>query len=140
MGRADVVHVGSRRERVAADAWIQRSSTVPSQLSWRAAELTSPHERNLLARSLRGVVDGPVPSRVPGAAPLNRVLVRPHAELLLRTADRLDDLERPVAARGILEVQWLLADPDSPLYGDDSEPEDIRKAVVAALDLLDIHL
>jgi hypothetical protein len=144
MALADVVHVGSwrerRRERDAADERIQRSSIVPAQLSWRAAELTSPYERRLLADSLRGVVADLSPSWLPVAAPLNRVALRPHSDLLLRLADRLDDLERPVAARGILEVQWLLIDPSSPLYGlpdDDDEPEDVRKATIAALDLLD---
>ena len=147
MALANIVHVGSwrerRRQREAADAWIQRSATVPDRLSWRAAELTSGRERRLLAGSLRSVVAELSPSRMPGAAPLNRVALRPHTRLLSTLADRLDDLERPVTARGILEVQWLLIDPDSPFYArseeDEDELEEVRKAVVAALDLLDVH-
>jgi hypothetical protein len=140
MALADVVHSGSPRERAAADAWIQRNSTVPARLSWRAAELTSADERRLLATSLRGMLADLSPSRLPGAAPLNSVALRPHAQLLLKLAERLDDLGRPVAARGILEVEWLLVDPNSPLHAEEDAADDVRKGVVATLDLLEVRL
>jgi len=145
MGLAELVHIGSwrerRREREVADSWILRNGVVPSRFAWRAAELTSPHERRLLARSLRGVVSDLSPARMPGPAPLNRVALRPHADELTELAARLDDLHRPVSARGILNVHWLLVDSTSPFY---ARPDnglgraDVPAALATALHLLEV--
>ena len=53
---------------------------------------------------------------MPSAVPLDRGGLRPHATLLSDLAERLDDLERPVSAAGILGVRRLLTEPNSPLY------------------------
>ena len=48
--------------------------------------------------------------------PLNRQGVRPHAATLAALADRVGNLSRPVAPRGILLLEDLLTQGDSPLY------------------------
>jgi hypothetical protein len=85
-------------------------------LTWRAAELTSARARRRAARSLRGVVRGLDGNALPGAVPLNRRGVRPYTAALVALADRVGDLARPVAPRGMLLVEDLLVGGDSPLY------------------------
>jgi hypothetical protein len=105
-----------RRRCTVADAWF-RGGGRPSQFQWRADELTSRSERNLLARSLRSAVrELGSPPGFRSTVPLNRRALRPHAAELVALAERLDDLERPVAPAGILEVHYLLTSPGSPLY------------------------
>ncbi len=53
---------------------------------------------------------------LPGAVPLNRRGVRPYTAALVALADRVGDLSRPVAPRGMLLVEDLLVGGDSPLY------------------------
>ncbi|HEY7206843.1 MAG TPA: hypothetical protein VH416_01270 [Gaiellaceae bacterium] len=101
--------------RVEADRWILEQR-VPARFEWRVDELTSAHERTLLARSLRGIVDDLSPRRLPGASPLNRVALRPHADLIGGLAERLDETKRPVAPAGVVRVRRLLTGPESPLY------------------------
>lgn len=115
--RASCSFLERHRLRNAADAWITRDhDDSTGWYGWRIAELTAPRERRLLARSLRSIV-GDLSSRgLTAAAPLNRVAVKPNAGLLLGLAERLDALERPVRAAGILTVQRLITGPDSPLY------------------------
>jgi hypothetical protein len=61
------------RLRRHANAWIARGhDDARAWYGWRIAELTAPHERRVLARSLRSVVDDLAPGRLPGTAPLNR--------------------------------------------------------------------
>ncbi len=104
------------RRCTVADAWL-RSGGRASQFQWRADELTSRGERSMLARSVRSVVRelGPPPG-FRSTAPLNRKALRPHADELRALAERLGDLERPVAPAGILEVHYLLTSPGSPLH------------------------
>ena len=104
-----------RRRRAIADAWFERGGQA-TQFAWRAGELTSAHERKLLAHSLRGVV---LEIRAPGptsTVPLNRAAIHPHVADLDALAARLDDHERPVAPAGILEIERMLTSPNSPLY------------------------
>lgn len=105
----------SRRRRE-ADAWIESMAVVPRRCRWRVDELTSAHERRLLAESLRNVVVSLSPNRLPGAVPLDRVALRPSADLLTALADRLADPPRPVSPRGVLAVHHLLTEPTSVLY------------------------
>jgi hypothetical protein len=84
--------------------------------AWRVAELTSSRERLALARSLGDLVDDLSSHTLPGAAPVNRVGLRPHVDELLSLAARLEVLERPVAPRGMLLVRELLTNGGSPLY------------------------
>jgi hypothetical protein len=106
-----------RRLRNAADAWIARGHDASTGwYGWRIAELTAPRERKLLARSLRSLI-GDLSSRgSTAAAPVNRAALRPNKGLLLELAERLEALERPVRAAGVLTVQRLITSPDSPLY------------------------
>jgi hypothetical protein len=106
------------RLRAAADAWIERrgDDRPASYYAWRIDELTSRKERRRLADSVREVLEALSPKRLPGASPLNRVALRPHGGELAAIAARLDDLERPVSASGVLAVRRLLTAPDSVLY------------------------
>ena len=133
-----------QRLRSSADAWIEQGhDSLAGWYGWRISELTAPRERRLLARSLRGVVADLASPRLTSAAPLNRVALRPHTGLLLELAERLDALERPVSAAGILAVHRLLTRPDSPLYApplfvaavDADRP---RGAIRAVLDRLEV--
>ena len=84
---------------------------VPSlRVMWRTAELVAPKRRLELARSLRRLVHDADPRYLPSAAPVNRVAVRASSEPLLETAARLEELDRPVSARGVLMLDRLLID------------------------------
>jgi hypothetical protein len=106
----------------------------------RAPAIT--RERLKLGRSVRGIVDALSPRRLPGASPLNRVALRPFRAELIALADRLDDLERPVSAFGVVGVRRLLTDPDGVLYArslPDEQPRDIGRELIAVLDGLEMH-
>ena len=118
-----------RRRRAVADAWFEGGGQA-TQFAWRAEELTSTHRRRLLAGSLRGVVreiQSPGPT---STVPLNRKAIHPHTEELAALAARLEDLERPVAPAGILELERLLTSPGSPLYMH-SPADDLAKRLAA---------
>ena len=106
----------------------------------RAPAIT--RERLKLGRSVRGIVDALSPRRLPGASPLNRVALRPYCAELIALADRLDDLERPVSAAGLIGVRQLLTAPDGVLYARpcaDEPPHDIGRELVAVLDRLEVR-
>jgi hypothetical protein len=136
-----------RRSRVAADAWIAQhpSATRSGSFGWRIDELTSQRERRMLARSLRHVVDSLSPAQLPGAAPLNRPALRPHASALTAIAARLDMLHQPVAAAGVLRVHELLTEPESPLYArplvedGKARAEDVGRKLSAVLESLEVR-
>jgi hypothetical protein len=113
----------TRRElasaRRAADREILLSPAPSLRHSWRAAELATPKNRLELAGTLREIVRESDARYLPSASAVNRVAVRAHADGLLALGDRLSDLERPVAARGILLVDHLLTDTSGPLYDRD---------------------
>ena len=97
---------------------------------------TTPRVRRRLARSVRGVVPKLSASRLPGASPLNRVALRPCCAELLAIADRLDDLDRPVAPVGIRAVRRLLTEPGSALYARDGlDPRFELRSVLRSLDV-----
>jgi hypothetical protein len=99
-------------------------------LAWRAAELTSVRKRRRAARSLRGVVRGLDGNALPGAVPLNRRGVRPYTAALVALAERVGDVSRPVAPRGMLLLEDLLMSGDSPLYARENLgllPESLRE-------------
>jgi hypothetical protein len=124
------------RTRSRADEWIARGHDNPrAWYGWRLAELTSVRERRLLAGSLRGLVEDLSPRALPGAVPLRRAAVRPHVGLLHALAGRLDDLELPVRAAGVLLVHRLLTSPGSPLYADG----DVGGVLAAALEALEVE-
>jgi hypothetical protein len=131
-----------RRACAAADAWIARGyENRASRYGWRIEELTSQRERRLLGRSVRRIVPELAAGRRPGASPLNRFALRPFRSELIALADRLDDLERPVSAAGILGVHRLLTEPGSALYSRpsfDKQPRDIGAELGAILDGLEV--
>ena len=126
------------RERAAADSWIvQRRhafSTNPVVLD-RIVELTSERERIRLAGSLRGAVRDAEHVGI-SASPLNRRAVSECDKELTALADRLADLDRGVAPRGVVMVVHLLTDGGSPLYGRGSgrDLRDYVEVTHAALD------
>jgi hypothetical protein len=105
------------RMRRAADEWIARGyEGRAAWYGWRIAELTAARERRLLACSVQQVsseLSDPRPTRL---SPLNRRELRPQQHLIDRLSKRLDDLDRPVSAAGILAVHQLLTSPASVLY------------------------
>ena len=99
-------------------------------------------ERLMLGSSVRAIVEALSPRRLPGASPLNRVALRPYCAELLALADRLDDLDRPVSAAGMLGVRRLLTEPDSVLYArplPDELPRDIARELFSVLDRLEVR-
>jgi hypothetical protein len=107
------------RQRRVADEWLLWGVTArPSSvlLSWRAAELTSPRVRSLLASGLRRI-EGEVCGRtMPGPVPLNKRAIRRHVHLVRALYERLEDRDRAVDPRGMVLVDRLLTEPRSPLY------------------------
>lgn len=133
-----------RHSRADADAWIARGHDrhLAARYGWRIGELTSRRERQMLGCSVREIVPSLSPGRLQGASPLNRVALRPHRDGLIALADRLDDLEQPVSAAGILAVRRLLTEPDSVLYHRplvDERPRDIGAELGVILDRLEVR-
>jgi hypothetical protein len=116
-----------------ADAILRGGTRVHPEsalLSWRAAELTSERRRRSAARSLRGVVRGLDGNALPGAVPLNRRGLRPYTASLAALAERVDDMSRPGGPRGMLLLDDLLTNGDSPLYARENAdllPERLRE-------------
>jgi hypothetical protein len=108
------------------------TSTVPENLSWRARELTRPHERKMLARALRNLVRSLELPPAMYPVPVNRRALRRNRPAIEALAARLAQVERPVRPRGILLVRQLLCgSPHSPLY--DSEAAGELPAALAYL-------
>jgi hypothetical protein len=125
-----------RAARSAADDELLIRETPPLRLAWRVEELVAPKSRLDLAHTLRSVVRDAGPRYLPGASPVNRLAVRPAAETLHMIADRLADLDRPVAGRGILMLERLLIDGSGPLYDRDLADE-LPLSLVTALAALE---
>ncbi len=106
------------------------------RLSWRAAELVIPKRRLDLAHQLRRLVHDADPRLLPGAQTFDRLAVRAEAERFVALADRLADLERPVAPRGVLLLERLLDDPWSPLH-DRDRAEQLRESLDEAAKALE---
>jgi hypothetical protein len=113
-----------------------RSYLLSRFAQWRASELTSDRERLALARSVARTERDLSPALLPGAAPLNRVAARPHADLFRRIAARLAALDRPVTVQAVLQVEELLTSPESALYARERARE-VGASLLACLDALD---
>jgi hypothetical protein len=122
-----------RRARAEADQWIGHG--FESRYHWRVAELTSPRERTLSARSVRGVLHDLDGSRLPGATPTRVAAVRPHAALLEALEARLLN-DAPVSGIGMLAVNTLLTSPGSCLY---MEVDDVASCLTTVLEKLEVH-
>jgi hypothetical protein len=105
-----------KKARRRADVELLRATIPPLRLAWRSAELTAGGHRLELAREVRGLVHAADPQYLPSSSPVNRGAVRTEAEALLALAERLSELERPVAPRGVLMVERFLIDGSGPLY------------------------
>jgi len=83
----------------------------------RRAELTSSRERRGLARSMsEAVAVAEAPPVMTARVPIDRHAVVAESALLRQLAHRLDDLDAPVAARGVALAELLVTDCASPLY------------------------
>lgn len=105
-------------------------------LAWRAAELSSSRHRLALARAVARTERDLSPTTLPGASPLNRVALRPQIDLLRELTDRLRALDRPVPAKGVLQVEELLTSSDSPFYARERAGE-VRAELRECLDALE---
>ena len=112
-----------RALRAAADTDLARRDRPPLRLAWRVEELVGTKNRLDLAHSVRSLVRDARPSYLPSASPFNRLVVRAESDALLVVAARLADLERPVAARGVVLLERLLTDGSGPLYDRDRVDE-----------------
>lgn len=112
-----------RALRAAADTDLARRDRPPLRLAWRVEELVRTKNRLDLAHSVRSLVRDARPSYLPSASPFNRLVVRAESDQLLAVAARLADLERPVAARGVVLLERLLTDGSGPLYDRDRVDE-----------------
>jgi hypothetical protein len=121
-----------RRARVEADHWIGHG--FQSRYPWRVGELTALRERKLSARSIRSVLGELNGSKLPGAAPLRVVALRPHIELLEIIEARLLD-DGPVSAVGMLAVNELLTSPGSCLFLPADDVEACLRGVLAKLEV-----
>ncbi|HEY2310902.1 MAG TPA: hypothetical protein VGH46_07295, partial [Gaiellaceae bacterium] len=97
---------------------------------WRTRELVDPATREGLAREVDQTLRRIDPARLPSASPLRRGVARRHAEMLRRLEERMLD-DRPVTARGVLQLRRLLRDPASPLY--DGHAGDLSRALARVL-------
>ena len=112
-----------RALRAAADTDLARRDRPPLRLAWRVEELVGTKNRLDLAHSVRSLVRDARPRYLPSASPFNRLVVRAESDQLLAMAARLADLERPVAARGVVLLERLLTDGSGPLYDRDRVDE-----------------
>jgi hypothetical protein len=126
-----------RSARRAADAELLLRETPSLRLAWRAAELVVPKRRRQLARNLRTLVGEADPRVARTARVFNAAAVRGLAPVLLQAAGRLEELEDPVAPRGILLLENLLTDPWGPLY-ERGRAEQLESALVVAVDALEL--
>jgi hypothetical protein len=105
------------KPRSSADAWIARGYDSARSL-----------------RSLSSHVARPV---TPSLVPIDVVAVRPCLPLFEQLAERLEDVDQPVSACGVLAVERLLTDgATSPLYGGTG---DVRLHLLDLLDRLEVR-
>ncbi len=127
------------RERAEADRFIRghRYLHPASDLvARRAAELSGPKMRRLLASSLRDAARKSQRLALLSASPLNTAAVRENSALIERLADRLDDLRQPVSARGVLLTRDLLTHGGSPLY-DHAKQQELESALLSVMAALE---
>jgi hypothetical protein len=104
-----------RAERARADAELADARLPSPRHAWRVEELVAEEHRLQLARQLTDIVHASDESRLPNARPINRGAVRESRAELLDIAARLFDTRRPVAARGVVLLERMLA--SGTLYG-----------------------
>jgi hypothetical protein len=106
------------RQRRSADDWL-RSATgafVPQSYAWRAAQLCSPRQRQILARTLR-LVEQSAGARLAGTPHRLRLpAVQVHRRAVRRLARALENLDEQVTPAGMLRVIDLVTGAGSPLW------------------------
>jgi hypothetical protein len=125
-----------RAARRAADTELALRKLPPLRLAWRIDELVSTKNRLDLAHSLRTLVRDASPRYLISATPINRLAVRAESETLLALASRVADLNRPVAARGVVLLERLMVDASGPLY-DRERVDELPAYLDCALDALE---
>ena len=107
-----------RRRR--ADEWLRSASNsvVPTAHAWRAAELTSPRMRRLLASTLRQIADAGARDAALGGRyrPRHTASVS-RRESLEALAATLENENRPVTPAAMLRVFDLVTSGTGPLWG-----------------------
>ena len=107
------------RRRRSADALIAtlQDDRIPDSLRWRGDELTDSARRCELARQLHMFARMAGERVLITAIPVSLSTLRPNHDRLEAVAAVVDDVERPVTARGIVMLEALLDDATrSPLY------------------------
>ena len=123
------------RRRRRADDWLRTATgdVVPEVYVWRAAQLTSPRERRLLARSLRLVARRAL-DRSAVARPLRLTAARERRVALEALAKRLEREAEPVTPAGMLRVVDLVTAGGGPLRWTNEEA--LGEAIDATFRLL----
>ena len=125
-----------RAARRNADAELARSrdrSTTPRLAGRGARHDQEPPRSRAFAALARTRRERAVPAR---GLPVNRNAVRADSATFAALADRLADLDRPVAARGVVLLRRLLVDPSGPLY-DRERAEELPAFLDALLEALE---
>jgi hypothetical protein len=149
--RGDASYITPRRIRVSdrlcarlratrLDAALARGVAPESSpaLALRAEALIGPVARQLGSNLRRIVLSAQRPLSGPIiVVPISRALVRETESELSALAERLLD-GGPVDARGVATVRILLCDGRGPLYGHFRDAGQLRSALVAALDALEV--
>lgn len=108
-------------------------------LALRVQQLTDPSMRRRIAGELRGVVEY-VDNHESGRVVLSSVVIEPAAvragrETILGLAERMEAMDSPVRARGVVLARALLTEGISPLYNPYSE-RTVSEAVFDVQDAL----
>ena len=114
------------------------SREATDELALRVRQLTDPGMRRQIAAELRGVVEY-VDNRESGVA-FSSVVIEPSAvmfgrESILGLAERIEAMDCPVRARGVVLARALLTEGISPLYNPYSE-QTVSEAVFDVQDAL----
>jgi hypothetical protein len=137
LGLVDAVRavraVIDRRRR--ADDWLRTATgrVVPPEYAWRAAQLVSPSERCVLARSLRRILAVARERPRGGYQPL-LIAVRHRKASLEVLAHTLEEASKPVTPAGMLRVAALVTDGGGPLWG--SSDDALEAEIETTLSLL----
>jgi hypothetical protein len=129
--------VFARRRALDLDLADGADPAASAALALRARQLVAPTTRHALAASLEALVDEAMrpPAHLGIGVPLPRREILEARPMLLRLAACLR-AERPVYARGMALLSWLLAEGAGPAYNAHART-DLREMLAAVADALD---